>query len=207
MNELAARMTPGITSMIRMDHSHVIALLHRYKANTPVSKKRALVANACLALEVHAQLEDEIFYPALREVIPGDDVLDKSESEHNDMRRLIGELRQRGNGHVGDSEYDDKFYELMRIVIHHVADEETRLLPAAERMLDDRLVDMGIEMTRRRVELLKPHAGELAATTARSFPAAAATGAVLLTASVVAIGAALVSRRNREGYERRPGRW
>jgi hypothetical protein len=74
-------------------------------------------------------------------------------------------------------------------------------------MLGDRLVDMGIEMTRRRVELLKPHAGELAATTARSFPAAAATGAVLLTASAVAIGTALFSRRNRAGHERRPSRW
>ena len=197
MNRFADRVTPRVTTMIRMDHSHVLALFHRFKADTSVGKKRALVANACLALEVHAQLEEEIFYPALRTVLTGDPVLEKSEPEHEQMRQLIAELRKRGgDGSAEGTDFDDKFMELMRIVIHHVADEETRLLPAAERLLSDRLGELGIEMTRRRVELLKPHAGELAVSTVRSFPSAAAAG-VLLTAGVVAVGAMLFSRRGR----------
>ena len=60
------KLSPCITTMIRMDHSHVLALARRYHPHTSPEKKRALVTNACLALEIHAQLEEEIFYPALR---------------------------------------------------------------------------------------------------------------------------------------------
>jgi hypothetical protein len=196
VNAVAARLTPSITTMIRMDHAHVFALFHRYKAHTSAGRKRALVANACLALEIHAQLEEEIFYPALRQLLGADEVLEKSGPEHDEMRHLIDELRAQlsSAGQVAVT-VDDAFLKLMRAVIHHVADEETHLLPAAERLMKDRLNELGMAMTRRRVELLKPHAGEIALSAARSFPAGAAAGAVLLTASAVAIGAMLFSRR------------
>jgi len=203
------RLAPSITTMIRMDHTHAMTLFHRFKADTSPNRKRALVRNACLAIEIHAQLEEEIFYPALRSVLTGDEVLDKSEPEHQRMRQLIGELRE----HLGDDDasagtgFDDKFMDLMRLVIHHVADEETRLLPAAERLLADRLSDLGAEMTKRRIELLKPHAGELAATTIRSFPVGAVAGAALLTAGAMAVGAMLFSRGRKSTQGRRLGRW
>ena len=181
-------MTPNITTMIRMDHTHVLALFHRYKADTPIGKKRALVRNACLALEIHAQLEEEIFYPALQAVMAGDDVLEKSKPEHDEMRSRIRELRARSaaDGAIEDgTTFDDLFLQLMRIVIHHVADEETRLLPAAERLLPEELGDLGITMTKRRVQLLKPHAGEIAATSMRSFPVGAATAVAVLAGAVI----------------------
>lgn len=98
MNAVVDRMTPNITTLIRMDHSHVVALFHRYRANAPANKKQALVTNACLALQVHAQLEEEIFYPAMRNVLSGDQVLEKSEGEHEEMRRLMNELREQKAG-------------------------------------------------------------------------------------------------------------
>jgi hemerythrin superfamily protein len=184
------------TTMIRMDHTHVLALFHRFKPDTSVGKKRALVANACLALDIHAQLEEEFFYPALREVIVGDETLDKSKPEHDEMRQLIADLRQRAAEErpTESADFDTRFNELMRIVIHHVADEETRLLPAAERLMSDRLAQLGSEMMKRRVELLRPHMGELAASTMRSFPSAAAAG-ILVAAGAVAVGAMLLTRR------------
>jgi hypothetical protein len=208
MNAVVNRMTPTITTMIRMDHSHVLALFHRYRPDTPVGRKRALIANACLALETHAQLEEEIFYPALRTVLTGDQTLEKSEPEHNEMRNLITDLRGRvgGEGAI-DASVDDRFMDLMRVVIHHVADEETRLLPAAERLLTDQLARLGGEMTRRRIELLRPHAAEIAATTVRSFPAGAAAGAALITAGAVALGAMLLSRSKRSGQSGWRARW
>jgi Hemerythrin HHE cation binding domain len=195
--------------MIRMDHTHAMTLFHRFKADTTPSRKRALVRNACLAIEIHAQLEDQIFYPALRGVLTGDEVLDKSEPEHERMRQLIGELRERigaDDDSSAGTTFDDKFMDLMRLVIHHVADEETQLLPAAERLLSDRLSDLGVEMTKRRIELLKPHAGELAATTMRSFPVGAVAGAALLTAGAMAVGAMLFSRGGKSTQGRRLGR-
>jgi len=180
--------------MIRLDHSHAVALFHRYHADTPVGRKRALVRNACLALEIHAQLEEEIFYPALQTVTIGDAVLEKSKPEHDEMRRLIGELRERcGADAIDDgTALDDLFRQLMRVVIHHVADEETQLLPEAERLLSDRLQKLGREMTRRRVQLLRPHVGEIAASSLRSFPVGTASVAALLAGAV--IGTALLWR-------------
>jgi hypothetical protein len=160
-----------------------------------------LVTNACIALQVHAQLEEEIFYPALRAIIPGDEVLEKSEPEHQQMRDLIAELRERcATREPLDAAFDEKFMALMRIVIHHVADEETRLLPAAERLMRDELTRLGVQMTRRRMELLKPHAREVVTSAARSFPVGTAAGAALVTAGAVAVGAMLLSRgRNGRG--------
>jgi hemerythrin-like domain-containing protein len=172
--------TPDITTMIRMDHTHVLMLFRRFRPHTSAGKKRALVTNACLALEVHAQLEEEIFYPALRRVVSSHPVLDKSVDEHDRMRKSIVLLRDL---EPTDSQYETTFCGLMREVLHHVADEETTLLPLAERVLADELGTLGIEMTKRRVELLKPHLGEAVATSARSFPlafGAAAASLVLL---------------------------
>jgi hemerythrin superfamily protein len=207
VNAVAARFAPSITTMIRMDHAHVFALFHRYKADASDGRKRALLVNACLALEIHAQLEEEIFYPALRRIIGDDEVLEKSGPEHGEMKRLIQDLRDQlsGSDHVGVS-VDDTFLKLMRSVIHHVADEETHLLPVAERLMKDELGELGMAMTKRRVVLLKPHAGEIAISAARSFPAGAAAGAVIITAGVVAIGTILMSRRKitaRKGSRRR----
>lgn len=190
MGAMLEQMTPNITTMIRMDHTHVMAVFHRYKINSSPSKKQALVRHAALALTVHAQLEEEIFYPALRRVLTGDDVLEKSEPEHQEMRRLIEELEQQS---PEDAAYDDNFLALMRIVIHHVADEETRLLPAAERLLAGQLGQLGADMTRRRVQLVKPHAGEIATTAVRTFPAGAATIAV----GALALGAMLFAKSKR----------
>jgi hemerythrin superfamily protein len=159
--------TPSITTMIRMDHTHVLALFRRFKPTTPQWRKRALVENACLALEVHAQLEEEIFYPALAELIGSNPILEKSVPEHSSMRELIATLRSLP---PGDAVYDDMFRMLMREVLHHVADEETILLPLAEELMGDELGELGVQMTKRRAQLLGPHLKELAMTSARSFP-------------------------------------
>ena len=58
-----------------------------------------------------------------------------------DQCNIVRRGRQCGNAHseqtrhAAGTTFDDKFMDLMRLVIHHVADEETQLLPAAERLL------------------------------------------------------------------------
>jgi hypothetical protein len=176
------RISPPATSMIRMDHTHVMATFHRYRIDASPDKKLAVANTICAALEIHAKLEEEIFYPAMRRFDP--DLVDKSVPEHNEVRRLIARLRELS---PGDASYDAAVMELMRNVMRHVADEETMLLPDAERALGAaELADLGARMTRRRFELAGPRAGEIAVNTVRTFP-----GITLAVSGVVALAAFL----------------
>jgi hypothetical protein len=108
------------------------------------------------------------------------------------MRRLMASLKTMD---PGASDYDVAFMSLMRTIIHHVADEETMLLPEAERALADRLEELGWAMTKRRMELAGPRAGELAMNTARAYPMLVAT-----VVAAVAVGGYLAWR----GFGRSP---
>lgn len=170
MNKLMDGLFPSAVSMIRLDHTHVLANFHQYDLDARPSVKQGLVNTACTALEIHAQLEEEIFYPALR-AVSDSPALDKSVPEHDEMRRLIGQLR---GMQPSDAAYDGTFMELMRDVLHHVADEETSLLPEAQRLLADRLHELGAAMTKRRLELAVPRTGEIASDMAHAMPGATA---------------------------------
>jgi hemerythrin superfamily protein len=194
MNSMMSRISPSAANMIRMDHTHVLASFHQYSPDSRPQTRKALANSICLALEIHAQLEEELFYPALRGVVTEDNVLDKSVPEHNEMRRLIERLR---GMEPSDLEFDATLMELMRDVMHHVADEETVLLPQAERLLgDERLSEIGAQMTKRRLQLMAPHAGELAMNTMRALP----TSTVLMAAGVVVAGTYLARRAMRASH-------
>lgn len=179
MKTLFSKISPTATDMIRADHTHVLAAFHQYEAHASARTKKAVVNTVCLSLEIHAQIEEEIFYPAMRAV--GHTAIDQRIPEHEQMRQLIGRLR---GMEPADPGYDRTFMELMRDVMHHVAEEETGMLPEAERLLDDQLRDLGAQMTRRRLQLSAPHMGEMAANTARSIP----VSAVVLTAGALIAG-------------------
>ncbi|MDP9877748.1 hemerythrin superfamily protein [Variovorax boronicumulans] len=158
MTKLFSPLFPSATNMVRLDHTHVLSTFHQYRAQSPSRVKKGLANTLCTALEVHAQLEEEIFYPAVRAVTQ-DDVIAESLGEHQEMRRLIGKLRQM---EPDDPGYDPTVADLMRDVMHHVADEETRVLPEAERLLADQLGELGMQMTKRRLQLMGPRSGEIA---------------------------------------------
>ena len=198
MASMLSKMSPTITNMIRMDHTHVMAAFHQYTVDTPTRVKKGLADNICLALEVHAQLEEEIFYPALREVSP-DEALEKAKPEHDRMRELIAQLRAL---QPGEPAFDTTLFELMRTVLHHVADEETQLLPKAERLLAGHLSDLGARMTRRRLQLLGPRSSELAGSMARSV----SSGTLLAAAgALAAAGGLMLARKSNQTAPR--GEW
>jgi hypothetical protein len=175
------RASPEITTLIRLDHSHVLAAFRRYHSGSSPARKRAIATHVCLALQIHAQLEEEIFYRALFEAGVSTEVLDKSVNDHEEMRSLIGVLRGTA---ASDAAHDSTFARLIRAVIHHVAEEETVLLPLAEAKLYDELRELGWKMTARRIELLKPHAAEVATTAALTFPVAVTAAALGVCAGV-----------------------
>lgn len=201
MNPIIEKMSPSAIRMIRMDHTHVMAQFHKITPDANEGLRAAAIRSMCAALEIHAQLEEELFYPALRE--QGIDTLgidasmvEKSVPEHDEMRRLIERVRSRDGQRDAQ---DDALNELMQAVMHHMADEETQLLPAAERMLgSERLADLGARMTRRRLELAGPRAGELAVDLARAAPAKTA----MMTVGALVAGTLLVSTLRRARHAR-----
>jgi hemerythrin superfamily protein len=195
MHKVLKTFIPTITNMIRADHTHVLATFHQYEVDTAPGTKRALVNTICLALEIHAQLEEEIFYPAMRSVAGDAGVVAKSIPEHDEMRRLIARLREMA---PEDADYDTTVMTLMRDVLHHVADEETILLPDAERTLADRLEELGSAMTKRRLQLVAPKSLAIAWNQARALPASN----VLMGAGALALIFMLLGGRRRRGRVR-----
>jgi hypothetical protein len=179
MSTLMEKLSPSATDMIRADHTRVLGMFHQYEVNAKPQVRQAIVNSVCLALEIHAQIEEEIFYPAMRLIDPA--TVEKNVPEHEEMRRLIAELR---GADPESAQYDRAFMELMRNVMHHVAEEETILLVHADRVLGERLGELGAQMTRRRLELSLPHAGEMAMNTARTM----STNAMLVGAGALVAG-------------------
>ena len=186
MTSLLSQLSPSVTNMIRLDHTHVLTAFHQYEIGATERVKKGLADNVCLAIEIHAQLEEEIFYPAVR-LVADNEVLRKSTPEHDEMRGLISRLR---NMPVNDPAFDDTFFELMRHVMHHVADEETQVLPAAERLIPEQLHELGARMTRRRLELAGPRAPERASSMARAM----SPGTLVAAGSALLAGAYLLTR-------------
>jgi len=186
MNQLLSRSSTSATHMIRTDHARVFGAFHEYEVDAPPRVKRALADSVCMALEIHAQLEEEIFYPAMR-AIADTEFVSKSVPEHQQMRELIGQLR---NLEPTDSMFDTNFFRLMNVVMHHVADEETLLLPTAERVLGERLNELGAQMTKRRLQLAMPRAGQRVGAAARSM----SSGSLIMGATALLACSYLLAR-------------
>jgi hemerythrin superfamily protein len=185
------KLSPTITDMIRFDHSHVMVTFHQYTRDKRPSVKKALAETICDALEIHATLEEEIFYPVMRPKAHDQRVMEKSEPEHDEMRSVIAEIRRTD---PKSPRYDDLVFELMRDVVHHVADEETVLLPEAEQtMTKDRLSELGAQMNKRRLEMVAPKAGKLAKNHAIGF--SGSTAAIVVGVASALFAAAAIGRK------------
>src|SRR5262245_29021840 len=81
-------------SLLKEDHKDVSRLFERFEATKSPSMKQQLVAKICAALTVHAQIEEEIFYPAAREALKasGEDLIDEAEVEHDTIKQFVAEL-------------------------------------------------------------------------------------------------------------------
>ena len=118
-----------------------MSTFHQYKASASPRVRKGLASTICTALEVHAQASRK--RSSTRRCARSTEVssIRESMAEHQEMKRLIGLLRPGWNQEAID--YDETVMALMREVLHHVADEETVVLPAAERLLGDSLGELG----------------------------------------------------------------
>lgn len=135
--------------MLREDHKKVKDLFEQFEEAEDGEEKARLVRIALQELKVHAAVEEEIFYPTLREQIDDDDLMDEALEEHHVAKLVIGELEDMT---PDDQRFDAKFKVLAESVKHHIKEEESELLPKAEDVGLD-LESLGEEMAERKQEL------------------------------------------------------
>jgi hemerythrin superfamily protein len=136
--------------LLKHDHREVEEYFEEYEDLEDDAEKAELSAKICQALKVHAQIEEEIFYPAAREATRDEDLLDEALVEHAGAKRLIEEIESM---EVGDDLYDAKIRVLGEQIKHHVKEEEEELFPEAERS-DMDLKAVGEDLEARKMELM-----------------------------------------------------
>jgi Hemerythrin HHE cation binding domain len=135
-------------SILIKDHDKVKDLFDRFEKSESSGEKEKLIAEALTELKIHAAIEEEIFYPAVRKQL-GRDLMNEADEEHHVARVLIAELDRDGSR---DDHRHAKFTVLSESVRHHIKEEEGEMLPKAKG-LDLDFEALGEQMLARKKEL------------------------------------------------------
>jgi len=144
---------PTALDLLKADHAEVKKLFQQFekskKAEDAEGMQQIAMA-ACKALEIHAQIEEEIFYPALREAAEdADDTLDEAEVEHSHVKELVAQIQE---SQPGDELFEARVKVLSEYVQHHVEEEESTIFSKA-RKADVDLAEIGEQLQARKEEL------------------------------------------------------
>ncbi|MGC4095724.1 MAG: hemerythrin domain-containing protein [Nitrospira sp.] len=121
-------LTTGVIEMLKEDHEKVKGLFETFEsAEGPA--RADIAATAIMELEVHADLEEKLIYPAIRETIDEDDMMNEAVEEHHLVHVLIKELKKLK---PNDEVFQAKFKVLGELVKHHIEEEEAEILPKAQ---------------------------------------------------------------------------
>jgi Hemerythrin HHE cation binding domain len=139
---------PAVT-LLKEDHDRVKGLFDEFEEAKSRPAKMKAVRQALTELKVHAAIEEEIFYPAVRKPI-GQEIMNEADEEHHVAKLLIAELDVMDGS---ESHFDAKFHVLAENVRHHIEEEEDEMLPKAKGVE----IDFGAlaeKMKRRKEKLL-----------------------------------------------------
>lgn len=138
------------TTLLRADHKLVSGLFAEYDKTRSSAKKRQLVAKICNELTVHAQVEEEIFYPAVKLALKDKVLIPEATVEHATLKDLIAQVE----GMEPDGEmFDAKIKVMCEYVEHHVKEEQNEMFPKAKAAGLD-MAELGARLAGRKAELL-----------------------------------------------------
>lgn len=138
--------------LLKQDHREVENLFSQFE-DADETERVPLAEQICVALTVHAQVEEELFYPAAKEALAqqGVELVAEAEVEHNSLKQLIGEI----NGSSPEEEaFEARLTVLKEYVQHHVREEEEKLMPMV-RSADVDLEDLGERISDRKSTLME----------------------------------------------------
>jgi len=139
-------------ALLKADHRQVEEWFEQFESTRSDDRKKKLAGQICQALEVHTQIEAEIFYPAFLEATEEEDIHHEAEVEHDSAKKLIAEIE--GSG-PDDEYYDAKVKVLSEMIKHHVNEEEQRGgMFAKARESDMDLKALGEQLAARKQELM-----------------------------------------------------
>ena len=166
---------PNAVDMLKKAHQDVTGLFEQAE-RASAAERQAITTQIFNALDIHSILEEEIFYPAVREQVDFDEVMEEDElegeetsaeevetedeadegediiavsyQEHQMVKDLIKQLKTMD---ADSSDYKERFAELKDAVLDHASEEEELIFPAASLKLN--LTALGKEMQQRRIAL------------------------------------------------------
>jgi hemerythrin superfamily protein len=138
--------------LLKEDHDKVKKAFKEFEKldRSDTETCRQVVRTVCEDLRVHTSLEEEIFYPAVREAIDDEDIMNEAAVEHETAKMLIDQLE---NMDADDPNYYATFTVLGEYVMHHVKEEEGEMFPQAKKAKDLDLEALGERMRARKEEL------------------------------------------------------
>jgi hemerythrin superfamily protein len=140
------------TALLKKDHAAVKALFRRFAQTTPraVKTRERLVGELRDELVLHARIEEEIFYPAVRRLEAGERLVTEAELEHETVTRLLTEI---DGVAMSDPALPARVKALKDAVVHHASEEEKKIFAAAAQLGDEELERLGDEMVDRKAAL------------------------------------------------------
>jgi len=151
----AARSQPLAIELLMSDHRKVEDLFERYESEKDgeESTRKQVAQRICNELKVHAQVEEELFYPWLRENLDEEDMemVEEAEVEHQTAKDLIAQLEQ---ADAVDEVFNAKVKVLSEYIKHHVKEEEEEIFPQVSDEQEE-LDELGQEMAARKGELME----------------------------------------------------
>jgi hypothetical protein len=116
--------------LLKMDHEKVQKLFKDFEKTDNNRRKQEIAATICAELTVHTAIEEEIFYPAAREVLEESDLMDEAVVEHTSAKELISQIEA---GSPGDELWDAKVIVLGEYIEHHVKEEHKEMFPKVKK--------------------------------------------------------------------------
>ncbi len=141
-------------AFLRADHDKIEDLFARFdeiKYGRSDAEKNRLVAEICREIRLHAALEEEIFYPAVRAEIADDDLMNEARVEHEGIHRLVIELESMDSS---DEMLNAKMHVLCAYIKHHVREEEEDIFRKARESAIDIHV-LAARLAKRKRQLLR----------------------------------------------------
>lgn len=138
-------------ALLKADHANVKDLFEQFESARTDKQKIKLAQTICQELTVHTTIEEEIFYPAAREALEEEDLLDEAAVEHQSAKDLIEQIE---NGQPGEDMWEAKVKVLSEYINHHVEEEEKEMFPQVKKT-DLDLKALGDQLSERKQELMQ----------------------------------------------------